>query len=86
MYRDGTITHTSTLAGWTSMGTRNIAINFDICNNNWKLTEILAHESWHSRTGQGGLYENQALPYGYGVRRRVFPWTGGTLWYGLGWR
>lgn len=68
------------------METRNIAINFDVCNQGWKLAEILAHESFHSRTGKGGLYEDQAYSHGYRVRTSVFPWTGGTLWYSLGWR
>ena len=73
-------------SGWTSMETRNIAINFEVCNQGWKLAEILAHESFHSRTGKGYFHEGPAYSYGYRVRRRVFPWTGGTLWYVLGWR
>ena len=87
--RFGTISTTSTLAGWTSKETANISINFAICNQGWKLAEILAHESYHSRTGEGFFHEEKALKYGYGVRTDIFPSTGGTLYYGhrsnLGW-
>ena len=73
-------------SGWTSMETRNIAINFDVCNQGWKLAEILSHESFHSRTGKRGLSKDQALKYDYDVRKNIFPCTGRISHYGKGWR